>query len=396
MTLAVLNTPLRYPAFPYERGASTSWSTYLTSANSGLIDATGERFAFLGRLFICDGSASKTFSSSGGKIHFHGGSSITFGATSTCDIGIQGTTQASAAMLPDGTFTVKKTMVSGTDSFTSSAINSISMGSGSTTLNNHDKIAVVFDLTNASSASIKIATPISSGNAYMANPGCAAYISSAWAFTTPTVFTQPCVLIEFDDGTFGYIDGGMWTPFAQTTTGDIQSSSNPDEYGFRFTVPFKCTLYGVEFPVAFTGGAATGTKAVARLCSGSAASPTLVTSENIDGFEYFANASSQFRTVVRFTSPQDLVPGTTYYVSLRLSSTETAKFIYFVYPAAGQLACLPFGTAGYRVTREADTVGTGAFTEITTDMMPVTLILSKLDDGAGGGGSSGTPSWAGS
>lgn len=396
MTLAAIpGGYLRVPTFQYERGVGFTWSALTGVATAGLIDATTEKFAWIGNIKILDGSASKTFSSGGGKIHYIAGAACTFAATgpaSTIDVGFQDTTQASAARLPDGTFDTKGTLTSGVDTITSSVVNTVTMSSGTKTITDGMKGSIVFDMTARNGAdSVKIASTSTSTAAYTNNPGCAQYVSAAWSVPTAGVnYGPPCVLIEFDDGTFGIFEGGFWAP-PQSTHASIQSSSNPDEYGLRFTVPFKCELWGFEIPAIPVATPATGTVAVARLCSGPAATPSLVTSENIDGYDHYANANASSRTFVKLTTPPTLVPGTTYYATLRISSTMTFTFPYLSYPAAGQLAALPFGINAYKVSRDGDTVGTGAFTEVTTDILPVTLLLSKLDDGVGGATIGGTP-----
>lgn len=99
MTLAAVNgAPIRIPAFPFQRGPDEAWIQSVLNSTSNTIDASGEKFAFIGTLWLSGGATSKTFSSSGGKIRFMGGSSMTFSnAGTTLRVGIQDTTQASAA-----------------------------------------------------------------------------------------------------------------------------------------------------------------------------------------------------------------------------------------------------------------------------------------------------------
>lgn len=389
MTMQTLTgQPLRFQALPYDRGWPGAWNTLFTSGNIGTMDAATEKVAFIGRIWICDRSASKTFSSAGGKIHFKAGASTVFSAAAgatTLDVGFQDTTQASAFKQPDGTYDTKGTLVSATDTITSSAINTCTMSTGTKTITDLMNASIVFDMTaRGGSDLVKIAAAIAPairGN----NPGSAENVGAGWTFVTASASD---VLIEFDDGTFGVFLGGMWLPAAESTHATVTSSTNPDEYGMRFTVPFKCTLFGCEFPVEPKAGTvATGTQAVMRLMSGAAASPTLILADNLDGFENWASSSATIdRIVWNMSSPQTLTPGTVYYLSFRSSSTQQFTFHYLTYPAAGQLAWLPHGTGGYKVSRDGDATGTGALTEVTTHLLPVTLLISQLDDGAGGGG----------
>jgi hypothetical protein len=382
MTLQALPGPTRFSLIPFER-VTGQWATIVNLSNLQTLDAAAEKFAFVGEIRICGGAASKTFSSSGGKIHFKCGSSTTFAnASSALDVGIQDTTQASAGKQPDGTFDVKDTLVGGTDTLTSSAINTATMSTGSKTITDGMSLAVVFDLTARGGAdSVKIGA---------ANGGNAAFLSSTqsnlagtWGVTGNASSAPQDVLLETDDGTFCVFEGGHWAPAADTYH-SITSASNPDEYGCRFVLPFAATLWGVELPMQSNAGAASGTTGVIYLCSGAAASPSVVTSHNVDGFEVFTTSLHGYRSVHRLATAQNLSASTTYYVSFRATSTQTWKLACLHYPAAGQLAVLPLGTNAYTVTREGSADGTGAFTEVTTDLLPITLLLSKFSDNKSG------------
>lgn len=386
MTLKSTNLMTRVFSAPVPRVGTIQYLT--NAANVGTMDAANEGIAFLGKLRILDGSASKTFSSAGGKIHFLCGASTTFAnAGTTMRVGVQDTTQASGSVSPDNTFDVYDDLVGGTDTLTSSAINTATMSSGSKSISNGAKLAVVFLLTaRGGTDSVKIAG-FGSSLVYQSFPGTKGTTdASAWSVVSGVLSatSMPVCLIEFDDGTFGVFEHAFWAPAADTTT-SVTSASNPDEYGMRFTVPFRCKLVGVEFPVKPSTGALSGTAGVLRLSSGAAASPSLVTSEDIDGYEIQANSGSSIMSCLLFSTPQILVPGTTYYLTFRANTTMTWVFHRLVYPAAGQLAALPFGTNAYQVSRDASTDGTGAFTEDTASIVPVTLMLSQLDDGFGTG-----------
>lgn len=374
--------PLRLKAWPYDREMQ-SYPGYIYVASTITLDFAAERFAYLGEVFILDGSASKTFSSAGGKIHFKCGA-LTWSAGSSLTVGVQDTTQTSAHIQPDNTFDVSATIAGG-GGLTANAINTATMGAGTKTITNGMKLSVVFDLTARAGTDSLVINSAFIGSVDPIFPGSVGDLATGtWSATTHSPGIADC-LIEFDDGTYGIFSGGCWVPAVETSTTGITSASNPDEYGLRFTVPFKCTLWGVEFPVWGTATQGSGTMGTINLLSGAAATPSLVTSENCDGYD-FTVANQCRRLVKKFATPQTLSPGTTYYVTFRATSTMGFGVTSITYPAASQLAWLPFGTGGYRVTRDG---GTGAFTELTTTMMPVTLLISQLDDGAGGGGGGG-------
>jgi hypothetical protein len=377
MTLQSLPSPIYFQTLPFTRGVSSQWAGLINTAVSGTLDAASEKFAFVGNVHICDNSASKTLSSAGGKIHFVAGASTTFSnGSTTLDVGVQDTDQAAVFMQPDGTFDTKDTLVGGTDTITSSAINTVTLSTGSKTVTDGMKLAVVFDMTARGGAdSVKISASLAGTAAFVPAPTTMVNLTGSWTNATDSI---PNVLLEFDDGTFGIFYGAHWVPAADSTSGNITTASAPDEFGTRFVLPFKCELHGVEFPTRTTAGAATGTQGVIILSTGTAASPSTVTSDNIDGFDVRASGLMGYRLVKRLTTPQTLEPNTTYYLTFHASSNQTWQTLYLTWPAAGQLAWLPLGTNAYKVTRSG---GTGAFTEATAELVPITLIISKLDDG---------------
>ena len=392
MTLAALSgMPIPFPTYPYRSGVGSTWKSTYALANIGTMDAATEKVAFIGRVWWAGGASSKTISSSGGKIHFQVGTSTTFAAAAgatTLQVGIQDTTQAATRITPDGTFDVSKTLASATDTLTSSTVATATMSTGSKTITAGQKIAVVFDmLTRGSPDSVKIQGVVNSALAAVANPGNISYIG-AWWFNYADAWGPPCVMLEADDGTRGWLMGGTWGPAAVSTHASIQSSSNPDEYGLLFTPTWACTLHGAFFPVKLVSGGASGTGAVARISSGSAASPTLIEAVNIDGLEIEAGEGA-YRMYVPFATPRDLTAGTTYILSFRSNATVLWTHEYLSFANAADLGFLPFGTTGYKVSREASTDGTGAFTEVTTDLYPVELIISNLSDNASSGGGGG-------
>lgn len=391
MTLAALNgQPIQFPILPTQYRHGQGWRYTLSNDNMGTMDAANEQLAYLGNAFIHDGSSSKTLSSAGGKIHWLGGTAITFAnAGTTVRLGLQGVVSASSASSPDDTFGAYKDLVGGTDTLTANAFHATAMATGTSTVTNNAPIAVVWNMTGrGGSDAVRMGQPIIGTTTYLGFPGMSGNTAGTWAPSSSIIgrYGPPCLLLEFDDGTFGSIMGGMFVPATVSTHSAVQSSSNPDEIGCRFVLPFAATLWGVEFPCRPNSAAGSGTMANMRLCSGAAATPTLVEQVDIDGFEFFASTNASFVTRKRFATPRDLTAGTTYYVSLRSPSTMTWTHEYLTYSVAGHMGWMPLGTAAYKVTREADTAGTGAFTEVTADCYPVTLLFSKLSDNAGGGG----------
>src|SRR5262245_3836884 len=182
-----------------------------TSFAGAVIDAATEKFAMIGRIYI-DGrpAAAKTLST--GSIQWRTGAVTFSSGSTTVDIGIQDVaTGAGPIAQPDGTFDVKTTLTGGGGGITANAWQTSTMNSGSKNITHGDLIAVVFDMTARGATDT---VTISASNQAIQNlltmgmPTCNAFLAGAWQTTnTGGASRAPNIVIVFDDGTLGWIDG---------------------------------------------------------------------------------------------------------------------------------------------------------------------------------------------
>lgn len=358
---------------------------------NAVMDATGEQVAFIGHCYIDGRAASKTISAAGGGSISFRVNSLTFanGGT-TLDVGIQDISTSSGPVArPDGTFDVKKTLTGGGGGLSANSWNTISMtsGSGSKTISHGDLIAVMFDMTaRAGADSVQI------GTTYGIYP-------SNYA-TRPTVMTNlggwaslgasgvPNCLITFDDGTLGILDGTLLSDGAGITSEDYSDSTNPDERGVVFQVPWDCKIDAYYVRMNQQSGAAAD--CTLKLYSAPTTAASAVANSTITILGEQLDASFQESTAI-YTLPAaiSLSKNTDYCLALKADSTGTIGLYYYVQSSATHRAFLPGGTTMAKATRNN---GAGNFSTTTTTQYMMGVRISSFDDGTGSGSGGGSRS----
>lgn len=191
--------------------------------------------------------------------------------------------------------------------------------------------------------------------------------------------TLPNVVINFDDGSVGTIDGG-YVFSSYTSTGNYGSGSSPNEFGNQFIPPFAGAINGIWVLV---GSNATASQLTAEITNSSG---TVIgsASTTISGFQYINTGGSQ-RVLILGLPETTLTAGTTYYMGARASAASTIVSTYVTVASASHLGLTPGGTAVQYSTRSG--ASWAAATNTRRVMMGVRY--SQLSDGAGGGSGGG-------
>lgn len=150
--------------------------------------------------------------------------------------------------------------------------------------------------------------------------------------------------------------------------------------GLYWTPPFAATLSGMWIKAAMPNSADFN---VVLYDSGGTSLATLLT--GFDASQQRAQ-SSVGTWEIPFDTTYDVAAGTVYRVAIVPTTVNSVTLSELVLNAAGHMATLPAGTAMY-LTKFVSS----AWVEVTTERPLMGLILSKLDDGAGGGSSGGGP-----
>lgn len=362
---------------------------FLPSTFGQALDAAGEKVALIGHVFWNGrpGSA-KTFSAAGGaSIGLRTGAVTFANGTTSIDVGIQDVATATGPpVVPDETFDVQSAaLVGGGGAFVANTYTTISMtgGSGSKSIAHRDLIAVVIDMTargGADSVTINMNGGIS--NSLFGRPVTGVKIGGTWSVHGG----HPNVLLTSDDGTLGMLDG--WAvPYSVNSVESFADSSNPDERGIVFQVPWDCSVDAIWHA---TTGAAAGSDFTLKLWSDPLGTPVDITPGGAGlpqlGEQY--TTSSNRPSVVPFASVVNLTKNTNYGVTALATGASNITMYVMTLGNEAHRALYMGGTTVAKITRNNST---GAFAAespaITRPFIGVRV--SHQEDGAGAGSGGG-------
>lgn len=184
----------------------------------------------------------------------------------------------------------------------------------------------------------------------------------------------------------------IFTAGASSIVSMANNASN-DERALRFQIPFKVRVIGIRaFVSNITAGA--DFQFVLWDSTGDQVGEELASTSLLDG-DSAINTTYDGYVDLFFTAPYTLTINTTYYAGVKSLATATIALFQVMVEAAADLAALPLSSASqiYLSTRTWDETQTpdlaGAWTDTTTVLPLISLIIDQLDDGAGGGGGGG-------
>lgn len=175
------------------------------------------------------------------------------------------------------------------------------------------------------------------------------------------------IALEYDDGTFAYLDNTF--PVSAFTTNNVGNGSTPDEYGLKFRVPFKTSIRGIAFR-----GASQDVEFLLYPESGAALASAVT--------PYPSSTSPTNRREAYFATDVELDANTWYRIAWRPSTGTTRQLVTYTLNAAGMMEAFSIGLNAMLCTR---TDG-GSWTDTDTQFVLATPLCNGVDDGAGGGG----------
>jgi hypothetical protein len=348
---------------------------------STIMDAAGESTSMIGQVWLSSGpGTSKTISSAGGKIYFTTTASTFANAGSTLRVGLQDVDGATG--LEDGTFDVHDDLVPGTDTVTAAAVTTATMSSGSKTITHGDIVALSIEWTaRAGSDSIRPSVVANVAQPDLAN---FPYSTTDTGSGPAKSNNVPYATIEFDDGTIGTF--GPMTPLILAGAGNqvaFNSGSTPDEYAMVFQVPFRCEVSGLSMGF---GEVDAGESGEVLLYSDPLGTPVAERTVTVDP-EITSVAASVTGLAIFAIAAYTLEVNTNYAVAYKATSAGSRTLQMAVVPTANSRVTTPFGTTVQGGQRSD---ATGAFSTLNSTTFPLAgLVISKLDDGAGGGTTTG-------
>jgi hypothetical protein len=344
-------------------GMSLAWPVLSARINalpaiSGmLIDATGEKVAFTGRVRWTDAGTHdiRQIGWRPGAITSAGGSGIT--------ISLQDYAVAGGPSVPDGTQDQTCNVL--LSALTASAWNIQTLSADRTSVAHRAKLCIVWEFDGAGrlgSDLLNISTIAASGQ----DSGSMSLLNTGgtWAFNSGV----PNVVLIAADGTIGTL--ALAFPFSAITSHTFNSASSPDEMANQYVLPSAATLEGVSLPIFINDGADVsliyyeGTTAVETLSIDEDESPIQT---GISNWCYFG-----------FATPRDIQSGATFRVAVR-PDTTTSIIIASGDVAAASYLNLLAGTNGHYWDR----VNAGAW---SGENLTRYVIMRLHFSGFGGGG----------
>ena len=374
--MALQNFSNKYGTLIYPAQEAESATAYQAAAT---LDAAGESVSIIGRVVLEGGSGSKTISSAGGKIIWRNGGATFANAGTTLRIGINDVVVTTG--LEDGTHDVYADLVGGTDTITSNTAYNTAMETGTKTIAHGDIVAVVFEMTARGGADSVIINGLMGSYLFPYRT-----VDTGAGPAKATSALAPMATIIFDDGTYGWIEGNF-EHSGTNSANAFGSGSTPDERALIFQVPFKASLKGAE---VMLNAVASGDDFEVVLYSDPLGTPTVVETITADP-DIIGSTAGLYK--VSFTA-YTLNINTNYAIAVRPTTTNTIGLNQMDFLAANDRIPTMLGTNWSLGTR---TDQTGAFTQTTTSIPIINLVIDKFDDGVqtGGSGSNTGAVWIG-
>jgi hypothetical protein len=340
--------------------------------NSASIAATGDAFAWVGRVWFKERGGAKNVQNVGFKF-----SSITKAGGSGLTVSLQDINLAAGPPIqPDGIKDQTVAIVNANPSFAANTWFQTGNLSATRTVNYGDLIAVVIEFDGAGrlgSDSFQIVgVQPASTVSNMQSLGVTRVSSVYAAFAA-----IPAVVLGFDDGTFGTLLGAL-TVNIFGTHAITNATPTANEYAIGVQFPFPVKIASVAFPIILAGG---GDFSV--MLSGPAG--TLQTVPISSHTVVAVNAGGQ--RLMHVPIPETaLAANTLYYVSVRPDTANGITLYYSDLVAAGHMQTRGGGMAWCEYGR----FNGGAWNAPVTTRQPLIAVeLSAFDDGASGGGGTG-------
>jgi len=184
-----------------------------------------------------------------------------------------------------------------------------------------------------------------------------------------TTATAGCLELEYDDGTLAYTDTLL---AAYNEPGTIASNTTPDEIALYFRVPVGVTVGGAYVVVDLDAAAdivlydTDGTTALATVSFDS----DLRAGTTVNG------------TMVVFPTEIDLTPNAWYRLAIKPTTTTAVGYRRSAVRAIESFDQMDLGQNAYWSQR----TDAGAWSETTTLRPRMSLLVSRVHDGSGGGG----------
>lgn len=334
-------------------------------ANFGPVDATGEKVAYVGRVWFPARTGTKDIR----RICFPFGS-VTKAGGSALTISLQDVDASSGNLMPDGTPDQTVAVANADATFATGVWHRSGALSADRTVAPGDLLAVVVEFDGGG----RLGADTVSLNAFngtilnMVGAAAPTHNASAWAGSSNAV---PNVIFEMSDGTFGTFMGGQVASAINTHT--YQSGTNPNEHALAFTLAQPLQIDGAWLPITIAG---TGTYDVI-LYEGTTVRRSVSMSAR-------SSSTTNARALWVPFEKYDLAASTQYYLAVKATAAANISVYSYDVADANHWTCVRGGPNFNYSTRNG-----GAWASVTTTRrLAMGMSICGVDDGAGGGSAS--------
>lgn len=368
--------------------AQTNPNTLYSPSDAAVVDADEEEIQLIGYVYLAAGTGTKTFGTSS-KISWLPGGSVTFADDGASDptlrVGIKKASVIDAANGPAAratigaaAFNVYDDLVGGTDTITSTTYRTDNMSANdgaNVSVTHGDLIAVCFhlDKPGAAAQSVKVRTngTLSGGDSKFP---ATTLVTSGPTYTN--LGLPPNVVLTFDDGSLGWLEGSAMVSGSAVGT---EAIGNTNIYGNIWTPTFKCKVDAMAYTMTTAGT----TNYDAGLWSDPLGTPAAVAGANVSVDPQILTSTGQRAALVLFPTETELTVGSPYAFGVQQNSATALTIVHSDFAAAGHMqangldsTCYAAkSTAGAAFAAQNSGLRRGAFW----------LRISSVDDGAGGG-----------
>jgi len=299
------------------------WLTgFLANAGGNGVDAAGEISGTIGAMFNKSGGT-HTCSSAGCAVYVDIQTATAWANVGTSvRIGLQ---DVGADGFGDGTFDVFADLVPGTETLTA-ATNRYAMESGSKSVANNQLVSL--QLTMTARAGADAITP--DGQQFVpstyTNTGFPYGFRNAGANAKNLIMTK--MMIEYDDGTYGWINGNYVLSYNQGANTGVTfgSGSTPDEYAVAGSFKKDCALSSITWAV---DDQVSGDDYELLLYDSPLGTPAVHTGGTITANPVLTNLASGFNAqTYNFATPIIVSAGVQYGFAIRPTTVNTITIAY--------------------------------------------------------------------
>ncbi len=346
------------------------------------IDATGEYIAFIGRIVIDGMATNKTIDTTGSSaLAFSVAANPVFDDVgSVFTIGFQGIDNTTGfPVRPNGTWAARSvvtTAANTTPTLTTSSDYHVAIPTlGTSTYSHGDAICVVLEMTTRAGTDSLVVNTGSGGNVY---PAAVTNISGSVANVASA---SPSVQITFSDGTLGMVDFSVF-PAGGVTNSALTwtDTTNPDEQGLLFQVPFACSVDAIFFNMRLVDG--TSDFQFDFVSAPTSSQTSLISGPIVMDAQNFALAGAEAPYIHAIT-PVNLLANTPYAVVVKATGAGNIRWGRTTLQTATMRSLIaPGGTTMQSVTRNG---GSGNYTAgSTTTLNPCGVRIVSIASGGGG------------